>query len=218
MNKAKNRASSRGSQETTSSQLLPRSDLIAASSATSPIAGPKDARNWIESKGYILSGERYTKPKLADILLTVVIDSKVPAEAKSAILVVAFLIEDLAEEDFVTSIADKIIDKIDGALSNLNSEVDNTKKFLTATSAQQAEATLVFQKAVDAFSGKIDKLTQASDKAAESMGNHQRSLSDMDWPQLETGNASQTAHTNPLNPRSFSLTTSQAKIQQCNFI
>ena len=147
MNKTKNgstRASNRVSQETLSSQLLPRSESISALSATSPITGPKDARNWIESKGYILSGERYTKPKLTDILFTVAIDSKVPSEVKSAILVVAILIEDLAKEDFAMSIVDKLIGKIDGALSNLNLEVDNMKKFLVATSTQQAEATLIF--------------------------------------------------------------------------
>ena len=72
------------------------------------------------------------------------IDSKVPSEVKSAILVVAILIEDLAKEDFAMSIVDKLIGKIDGALSNLNLEVDNMKKFLVATSTHQAEATLIF--------------------------------------------------------------------------
>jgi len=67
-------------------------------------------------------------------------------------------------------------------LASLNAEVDNTKTFLAATSTQQAEATLAFQKAVDMFSDNIDKLTKASDKAAELIGNYQRNLPDADWP------------------------------------
>jgi len=92
--------------------MLPRSESTAVLSATSPITGPDDARKWIEAKGYILSGERYSKPKLADILFTLAVDTKISTEVKNAIVAVAFLIEDIAEEDFAASLSTKIISKL----------------------------------------------------------------------------------------------------------
>jgi hypothetical protein len=212
------RASSRVNQDLSSAQLLPRSEALAALAAMGPVSSTKDAYNWVESKGFILAGEQYTKPKLADILFTVAMDAKIPSEVKSAIIAVAFLIEDLSEDDFSASIADKIINRIEGTLSNLNTEVGNTEKFLAATSTQQAEATLAFQKAVDTFSGNIDKLTKASDKVVESIGNHQWNPPDTNWPQLEPGNVEQATQSNPLNFRSFALSASQAKVQQCTLL
>ena len=208
------RSSSRANLDQMPSQLIPRSDAITALAIASPISGARDAKSWLESKGWILSGERYTKLKLADILFSVAIDTKIPSEAKSAIIAIAYLIEDIAEDDYAASLAEKVVSKIDNALSNFNSEVDSTKKFLAATSAQQAENTLTFQKAVEAFSGNVDKLTQASNKATESIGEHQKKLSDVDWPMLGNSNHNADTIANPLNPRSFSLTPAQAKVQQ----
>jgi hypothetical protein len=154
------------------SQLLPRSEVLAVLTSNSPISSSRDAKNWFKSKGWILSGEKYSKSKLADILFTVVINVKMPNEAKLAIAVVTYILEDIVEEDFVSALSDKILAKLDGAISNLSVDVDNTKRFLAATSSQQVEGTLAFQKAVEVFSGNVDKLTQASDKAAESIGAH----------------------------------------------
>jgi hypothetical protein len=216
MNKSKSgstRASIRGSQGRLSPQLLPRSEALSSLTFNNPISSPRDARSWFETKGWILAGEQYTKPKLADILFTVATDAKIPTESKSAIMAVAYLIEDIAEEDFAASISDKIIAKIDDALSNLSADIDNTKKFLAATGTQQAESTLAFQEAVEIFSGNVDKLTLASNKAAESIGEHQKKLSDVDWPALGISNPT-SENTNPLNSRPFSLTHIQAKVQQ----
>ena len=217
MNKTKGSSlcsSSSANQDQMPSQLLPRSKVLAALASNSPISSSWDAKIWFESKGWILSGENYTKSKLADILFTVAINVKLPNEAKSAITAVTYILEDIVIEDFVSAISDKILEKLDGAISNLSEEVDNTKKFLTATSSQQAESTLVFQNAVQAFSGNVNKLTQASDKAMESISAHQKKLSDVDWPLLGEANPNLGSSTNPLNPRSFSLSLAQAKIQQ----
>src|ERR1700683_741051 len=85
-----------------SQALLPRSESSAVLTATSPISSPIDARKWIETRGYILAGEQYSRPKLADILFTLAVEDKIPADVKNAIVAVAFLIEDTAEEDFAS--------------------------------------------------------------------------------------------------------------------
>ena len=76
------------------------------------------------------------------------VDAKIPTEVKNAIVAVAFLIEDLAEEDFAASLSTKIITKIEKAMASISSEADSTKKFLSATTTQQAEATIVLQKVI----------------------------------------------------------------------
>jgi hypothetical protein len=179
MNKSKSssaRSVGCSSQDQTPSQtsLLPRSESTAVLTATSPITGPEDARKWIETKGYILSGEQYSKPKLADILFTLAAEAKIPTEVKNTIVSVAFLIEDIAEEDFAASLSTKIISKFETALSSISSEVKSTKKFLSATTTQQAEAMIALQKTVEDFTSNVDKLTQASTKAAESIDKHQQ--------------------------------------------
>ena len=189
--------------------------MLAALASSVPVSSPQDAKIWFESKGWILSGENYTKSKLVDILFTVAINSKIPIEAKLIILAIAFLLEAIAKDDLATSLLDKILEKLDGAISNFKVDVDSTKKFLTATSSQQAECTLAFQTAVEAFSGNVDKLTQALVKATESIGTHQKKLSDVDWPILSNTNPLSEAPSNSLIPRLSSLTLLQVKIQQC---
>jgi len=219
MNKSKSSSSARSvgrsgqEQPPTQAQILPRSETTAVLSATSPITGPGDARKWIETKGYILSGEKYSKPKLADILFTLAAEAKIPTEVKNAIVSVAFLIEDIAEEDFAASLSAKIVSKFDTALLSINNEVENTKKFLSATTTQQAEATISLQKSVEDFKSNVDKLTQVSTKAAESIDKHQRQYSEADWPRLGDGSTAFPASRNPLNPNTFSLSTAEAKIQ-----
>ena len=219
MNKSKSNSSARSvgrsSQEQTPTQasLPPRSELTAILTATSPITGPRDARKWIETKGYILSGEQYSKPKLADILFTLAAEAKIPTEVKNAIVSVAFLIEDIAEEDFAASLSTKIISKFETALSSINNEVESTKKFLSATTTQQAEATIALQKTIEDFSSSIDKLTQASTKATESIDKHQRQFSETDWPRLGGGNTAFPVSRNPLSANAFSLSPAEAKVQ-----
>jgi hypothetical protein len=218
MNKAKNasvRSSGCSSQEQTPlpATLLPRSEATAVLAAMGPITGPDDARKWNETKGYILSGERYSKLKLADILFSLAIDAKIPAEVKNAIAAVAFLIKDLAEEDFAASLSTKIISKIESAMTSINSEADNAKKFLSATTMQQAEATIVLQKAGQDFSSSVNKLTQASTKAMESIDKHQQQLSKGDWPRLNGSSPAVPALRNPLSSNFFSLSPTEAKVQ-----
>ena len=86
------------------------------------------------------------KPKLADILFTVALTSKLTPEASSAIKAVALLIEDVVEKDFSASLSDKIVSKITESINDLKSEIDNAKDFLEATSQKQASITVDAQK------------------------------------------------------------------------
>ena len=130
--------------------LLSRSEINSRlSSELNPVASISEAKSWLETKGWILAGEDYTKFKLTDILFTVALTSKLTPEASSAIKAVALLIEDLAEEDFSTSMLDKIVTKISASIDSLRSEIDNTKDFLDATSQKQALITVDAQKAAE---------------------------------------------------------------------
>jgi hypothetical protein len=141
------------------------------------------------------------------------VDTKIPTKVKNVIIAVAFLIKDIAEEDFAASLSTKIISKIETAMTLINSEVDSTKKFLSATTTQQAEAMITLQKAIQDFSNGIDKLTQASTKATESIEKHQQQLSKGNWPCLGGGSLALPTLRNPLNTNFFSLSPAKAKVQ-----
>jgi hypothetical protein len=98
-------------------------------------------------------------------------------------------------------------------MTSINSEADNAKKFLSATTMQQAEATIVLQKAAQDFSSSVDKLTQASTKATELIDKHQQQLSEGDWPRLSGGSPAVPALRNPLSSNFFSLSPTEAKVQ-----
>ncbi|KAF8803180.1 hypothetical protein BYT27DRAFT_7260485 [Phlegmacium glaucopus] len=50
-----------------------------------PITNPLDARKWLETKGWILSGEDYDRSKMVKILLTISMLPKMPQEAINAV-------------------------------------------------------------------------------------------------------------------------------------
>jgi hypothetical protein len=133
--------------------LLSRAELeVQLDAAIGPITGIKDARVWLDTRGWILAGEKYSKPKLADILFTVALTQKLPNDACSAIKAVAFLIADLAEQDFSATLAntnaEKIATQLNSSINKLASGVASTKDFLNATTRQQAEATLALQESI----------------------------------------------------------------------
>jgi hypothetical protein len=131
----------------------PRPDLdsqIAASAG--PVTSDKEARSWLEKKGWILTSESYSKSKLAEILFSVALSFKLPPEADAAVRSVAFLIRDQGEEDFASSVSTKLIDKIASSLckpiENLSDSVASAKSFLSATSQQHASALISLQETV----------------------------------------------------------------------
>src|ERR1700722_4303148 len=126
---------------------------------------------------------------------------------------VTFLIEDPAEEDFAASLSAKIISKVETAIASINSEVDSAKKFLSTTTSQQAEATIILQNAIQDISNSIDKLTQASTKATETIDKHQRQLSIRDWPHFGGGSPALPAVRNLLGPNTYSFSPAEAQVQ-----
>lgn len=191
--------------------LLPRSEINTwLSSEPNPVANVSEAKTWLETKGWILAGEDYTKPKLADILFTVALTLKLTPEASSAIKAVALLIEDLAEEDFSALLSDKIVSKLMESIKNLRSGIDNAKDFLDTTSQKQASITVDAQKMVKKNIELTNKLTEVSDKvSALDLNPHQ--LTPSVWPSLSRN---VTAGNGP--PTSFdpSLPPSHTKLQQ----
>ena len=119
-------------QNNTSSQnardFSPRADLEAQITASpSPVTSAKDARSWLKNKGWILNSEGNSASKLSDILLSVTLSFKLPANANTTIRAVAFLLRDHTDETLASTITDciidKVIDRISDPLTRLNDTV-----------------------------------------------------------------------------------------------
>ena len=112
----------------------------------------RDTCSRLETKGRILAGENYTKPKLADILFIVALTHKLPSDTCVTIKVVAFLVKDLADQDFSDSLATLITDKvtlqISSLIDNLATGVATTKEFINVVAHQQAESTLMLKESI----------------------------------------------------------------------
>ena len=192
--KSKNspRSSSRGSNSNAASSLgnrdfSPRADLEAQLLASpSPVSSVKDARSWLEKKGWMLNSEDYTKKKLADILFSASLSFKLPPEANTAIRSVAYLIRDLADEEHAASLTDKIIDRLTIRLNkpilSLDTAVSSTKNFLDATSQQHATDLLNLQDSISKQSDIVKSLADSSEKVNQA--SNSRDLSDSNWPLL----------------------------------
>jgi endonuclease/exonuclease/phosphatase (EEP) superfamily protein YafD len=139
----------------------------------------------------MLAGEHYLKNKLADILFTVIVATKLPVEANSAIRSVAFLIQDLAEEDFSESLADKIANKISLKLNlpinNLCSSVATAKNFLNATLQKQATDLLTLQETAKQHEALSKSLADTSEKFNQAT--HLHAPADSEWPLLLSSGA-----------------------------
>jgi len=190
--KIASRSSSRGSNSNASlgnRDFSPRPNLEAQLRASpSPVSSVKDARFWLEKKGWMLNSENYTKNKLADILFSASLSFKIPPEANTAIRAVAYLIRDLADEEHAASLMDKIIDQLTNRLikpiSSLDSAVSSAKNFLDATSQQQASDLLNLQESISKQSDFVKSLANSSEKVNQA--SNPRSLADSNWPLLSS--------------------------------
>jgi methyl-accepting chemotaxis protein len=152
--------------------LSPRADLDAQLAASaSPVTSEKEARAWLEKKGWILPSEQYTKNKLADIIFSVVLSSKLTPTADSTLRATAFLMRDLGEEDLATSISTKLIDKITSRLSEpidkLDKSISSVNNFLLATSQQQASALLSLQDSTKQQMDLTKSIAESSEKLSQ---------------------------------------------------
>ena len=124
--------------------------LIAAS--PSLVTSVKDARSWLEGKGWLLTSKENSKLKLTDILLLAALSFKLLAEASTAIYLVAFLLRDHADKALATTVSDtiieKMIDKLSDPLGTLNDFITTAKDFLDATAQKHASELLVLQNTV----------------------------------------------------------------------
>ena len=221
------------SQNSTSPQNVqsfsPWPDLEAQITATpSPVSSAKDAWIWPESKGWMLNSEGNTSSKLSDVLLATTLSFKLPADASTAIRSVAFLLRAHADESFASTVADqlidKVIDKIDSPLAELNNAVSATKLFLDAATQKQAADLLTLQDSIKQQSKLIKSLTDTSEKA--SLSPNPRNLTDSAWPPLPTTGGipfnsgllfpsvpRNTAHADPKVAQHISLTLKQLLIE-----
>jgi hypothetical protein len=147
------------------------------------VSSAKDAWSWLEMKGWALISEIYSKSKLTDILPSAMLSFKLPAKADTAIHSVAFLIQDQADKDFAVLITDKIInrviDKLNTPVENLNDSVVATKSFLDTTSQQHASELNSLQGSIKQH----DKLVKVITNSSENFSNP-RGLTDVAWPPL----------------------------------
>ena len=192
------------SQNSTSSQsprdFLPQDDLKAQiNTSPSPVTSAKDARSWLEGKGWLLNSEGPSSIKLADILLSVTLTFKLPAEASTAIRSVAFLLRDHADDSVSSTIADqlsnKLIDKINSPIIKLNEAFEATKSFLDAMTQKQAAELLTLQESTKQQADLAKSLAASSEKL--SIASNPRNLSASAWPLLQV-------HPSPASPQSGS--------------
>ncbi|KAF5375541.1 hypothetical protein D9615_009144 [Tricholomella constricta] len=136
---------------------------------TGPVKSPKEARRWLETKGWILSGEAYDRAKLVRVLLTAALNlsqkaTETKTDAKNAVLAVAFLLEDDITDCISDALADavtaKALDRLDSAAAKLSSSA----AFATATDTQQAETTLALQTVSTQLAGVTASLSDLADR------------------------------------------------------
>ncbi|KAG5642787.1 hypothetical protein DXG03_002111 [Asterophora parasitica] len=78
----------------------PRSDISELLTAeTGPVKTVRDARSWLEQKGWVLASDPYDREKMVHVLLTAALalpgrTTEARAEARTAVLAVALLLED----------------------------------------------------------------------------------------------------------------------------
>ena len=134
----------------------------------------------------MLNSEDSSSSKLSDVLVATTLSFKLPTDASTAIRSVAFLLRAHADESFTSTVADqlidKVIDKIDSPLVELNNAVNATKTFLDAVAQKQATELLSLQESIKQQSELIKSLTDASEKAA--LVANPSSLADSAWPPL----------------------------------
>ncbi|KAF8804972.1 hypothetical protein BYT27DRAFT_7299169 [Phlegmacium glaucopus] len=192
--------------------LATRSDvntLIAGNPG--PVTNISDARRWLESKGWVLSGEEYDRSKIAKILLTVSLLPKMPPEAVSAIRASAFILEDDIADKASTLIASTVANKVNESLANVLTELAATRSFFEASSTQQANTTLSLKEIATQNDAAVASLTDAASKIAASSAPTDVPTS-INWPSLPSFQPSQPSL--PLSSHDPNSPPSVSRLQQ----
>jgi hypothetical protein len=143
----KNKTSGRSSNQSSSSsgtlklsqELHSCSNITALiGSSNGPINDIAEARTWFDKQGWVLSGEKYNRSKLIDILLTVSLLPKLPTDGVTAVQAVAFLMEDKLDDDNSSTLAQATANKFLTLIGNTPDTLTKAKDFFEAISTQQA--------------------------------------------------------------------------------
>lgn len=164
--------------------------LLAQTSLTNPtptVLNAVDARKWLFKKTWITEDESISRLKLADILFNIASQIKsLPPDFQAAIMSVAYLIEDQAEDVYASAIGEKITAKLFESISNINSALIKSKEYIDATTTQQASAILNIQEAATKQSEIIEKLATTTDKITATAAANPRNLTSNNWPFLSS--------------------------------
>ncbi|KAF8055947.1 hypothetical protein FPV67DRAFT_1536105 [Lyophyllum atratum] len=148
--------------------LQSRSDISALLVGESgPIKSSRDARRWLETKGWVLVGEPYDRTKLVRILLSAGLDlssrtTEKRTDAKLAVFSVAFLLEDDITDNISEALADAVASKALARIESATDKLTTSAAFLAATETKQAETTL----ALSTVSSQLENVTASLDSLA----------------------------------------------------
>ena len=122
----------------THAKLPTHADLM-ANPNLGPIRNSREARKWLDRKGWVLSEEPYDRSKIVRILLTAAALPKVPSEASNAIQAAAFIIEEDILDTSAVRFSEALASKLTPLLANILPDISPTKTFIDAISSQQAD-------------------------------------------------------------------------------
>ena len=182
------------------------------SSNQGPVTNANDACKWLDSKGWILAGKPYDCTKLARILLTAALLSKVPNEAIVAIRAVAFLIEENITDNLSTQLAAAVADKVNALLLDTKADLATAKTFLEASSIQQASTSIELKEVATQHASTTNNLNTLTTKLS-TLNLPKEPPSPPHWPSVPTSQPPSTTNI----PRNFDpkAPAHHTRIQQC---
>ncbi|KAG5348795.1 hypothetical protein C0989_008103, partial [Termitomyces sp. Mn162] len=182
---------------------------------TSPIRSLLNAHKWLESNRWILAAEPYDRAKIVSILATVALYFKL-AKMKNAVLAMAFLLKVDITDQILSSLADAIMTKTMGRLSNLVEKLSTMARFLAANNSQRAESTLALKSTSETFAGVSSLLDTMASKSANPL---QQPTALPTWASIAKTSASPQpaiVHSHQtLTPAYALLTDNKICVQQC---
>jgi hypothetical protein len=154
----------RGASKNGTPKTIPsRHDIssLFAGTATS-IASIADAKRYFETNGWILEGEEYLKQKIINVIHTVALNSKIPADVATVLKAIGYLLQDEVNDNIADEVVSAITTKLEATLAPSITAIKESASFLEAASKTQAEATL-------ALKALAEKQTVTLDTAAEKL-------------------------------------------------
>ncbi|KAF5376429.1 hypothetical protein D9615_008638 [Tricholomella constricta] len=134
-----------------SRHLQTRADISALMiGENGPVKTAREARRWLDLKGWVLSGDTYDRAKLVRVLMTAALNftnksTESRTDAKHAVLAVAFLLEDDITDSISDALADAVAAKTLSRLESATDKLTSSAAFSSATDTQQAETTLALK-------------------------------------------------------------------------